>query len=59
MDNPIRYEDKDGRKPDNYYRNQRGDLLAVVRTNDTQDNFCTVKNNNIVSLTTTHKKDPA
>ena len=59
LNNPIKLLDKDGRKPDNYYRNQRGDLLAVVRTNDTQDNFYTVKNDNKVSLTATHEKDPA
>ena len=57
LNNPIKLLDKDGRKPDNYYRNQRGDLLAVVRTNDTQDNFYTVKNDNKVVLTHTREKD--
>ena len=50
LGNPIRLLDKDGRKPDNYYRNQQGDLLAVVRTNEA-DRFYTVRDDNTVIRT--------
>jgi RHS repeat-associated protein len=40
FDNPVRYKDRDGRKPtDDYYMTTAGTLLAIRRTNDNVDRF--------------------
>ncbi|HNI44682.1 MAG TPA: hypothetical protein PK230_08295 [Chitinophagales bacterium] len=58
-DNPIRKLDPNGKEPmDNYYMNQQGDMLAVVRTTDSQDNFYVVDPQNQVSLVHTRQIDP-
>ena len=58
-DNPMRKVDPDGKGPmDNYYMNEAGDMLGVVRTGDSQDNFYVVDPNNQVTLVHTHELDP-
>ncbi len=50
-------KDPEGDFPDNYYRNESGDLVAVARTNDNVDNFYTVNNDNSVVHDATRTKD--
>jgi hypothetical protein len=57
LDNPILNKDPEGDVPDNYYRNESGDLVAVARTNDNVDNFYTVNNDNSVVHDATRTKD--
>ncbi|MEZ4884896.1 MAG: RHS repeat-associated core domain-containing protein [Chitinophagales bacterium] len=50
FDNPIKLTDPDGKSPDNLYRNEAGDLVAVERNNNQNDNFYTIDNNGDVTL---------
>jgi RHS repeat-associated protein len=58
VDNPIKFIDPDGRSAtDNIYRNDAGDIVAVVRTTSKTDDFYTVDNDMNVTFDESRERD--